>query len=224
MSKSLRNAMKQIGSTFEKTENEYYGDLGIVKNNKKQVKVPNRPGFVYVRLRSVRSELIEARNDEVEEKYGVPVILKREGTRYVVIGVNRERYSDWDSDNPLISKHAKTHTFDKDGNVLGGDGVFISGYQFLPYLLCPFPNNATNAFIYPYADYYKGNWVYYGGTGTVSFIPYKPQSGTSLVLVSIDYETGNPHYIATTGTFIPLNVTGISQVLPYIPLHTFLNC
>lgn len=217
MSNDLKKAVRQIGTSFEKVENLYFGDLGIVKNNKKQVKVPGRKGFVYVRLRSVRSELVEAQNDKVEEKYGVPVVLKREGNRYAVVKVNRERYSTWDTDDAYIPQHARTHTFDKDGNVLGGDGVFISSYQFLPYLLCPFPNNATNAFIYPYVDRYDNEWVYYGGTGTVSFTPYKPASGTSLVLVSIDYDTGNPHYISTTGTFVPLNVTGISQVLPYAP-------
>lgn len=214
---SLRKAIQQIGETFDKVENLYYGDLGIIKGNKKLVKVQNRPGFVYVRLRGARSELITAHNDKVEEKYGTPVVLKREGNRYSVIGKNWERYQDWDGENPSLPKHSKTHTFDKDGNVIGSDGVFVSGYQFLPYLLCPLGTNSTNAFIYPFADYFNNQWTYYGNTGTVSFTPYKPVSGTSLVLVSIDYETGNPYYQATTGTYISNLVTGISQILPYLP-------
>lgn len=195
-----------------------YGDLGVIKNNQKVIKVENRPGFVYVRLRSVRSELIEAFNDKVEEKYNVPVVLTRQGRRYVVVERNRERYQDWDSENPFIPLHAKTHQFDKDGGVIGTDGVFISNYQFLPNLLCPFPGTTSqNVFIYPNIDYYNNSWVYYGKTGTQSLIPYRPRSGSSFVLVSINYETGNPHYLATTGSYIPSSATGISQILPYIP-------
>ena len=214
----LSKSVRTIGKTFEKSANKYYGDLGLVLNGRKQVEVIGRPGYVYVRLRTVKSETIEAFNDKVDLQYGLPVILRRNGSRYEVTGVNRERYSTWDAESSSVPRHAKTHTFDKDGEVIGNDSIFISGYQFLPGLLSPFPGNAsTNAFIYPYVDRYSGTWTYYGNTGTASLIPYKPQSGTSLVLVSIDYNTGNPHYLCTTGSFIPSSVTGMSQILGYIP-------
>ena len=217
MSNNLKRAVHKIGSTFNKVETVLYGDLGVERGGSRIVKVTGREGFVYVRLRSSRSELITAFNDQVDLQYGLPVELVRRGSRYIITGVNRERYAEWDAELSSISRHAKTHTFDKDNGVFGNDAVFISGYQFLPHLVTPFPSEAaTNVFIYPYVDFYNGRWSYYGNTGTQSLIQFKPMSGTSLVLISMDSVSGNPAYLATTGSFIPLSVTGTAQIVSYL--------
>lgn len=218
MANNLRKSIRKVKSAFVSPEATYYGDLGITIEGKRQVSVPGRDGYVYVRLRSSTSELITALNDKVDLQYNLPVKLKRNGSIYEIIGVNRERYSTWDVERSSVPKHAKTHTFDKDGNVIGSDAVFISNYQFLPSLVTPFSSETSeNVYIYPYLNRYGGNWTYYGNTGTASLIPYKPASGTSLVLISMDMDTGNPHYLATTGTYIDIRVTGTSQLINYIP-------
>ncbi len=215
----FKGAFRRYNQSVTKESTILLGDLGTWIDGKKVVSVPGRPQFVYVRLRTKLSELVPAFNDKVAQKYGVPVKLKREGNLYVVIGRNNEAYTDWENNDPYIPKHAAEHIFDKDGQNVGGDVVWVYPYQFMPSLVSPFgARGATNVFVnpYPLRDL-DGSWKYCGNTGTERLTKYNPASGTSLVLVTLDTVSGNPTCFATTGTYIPSGVTGVAQMLGYLP-------
>ena len=220
----LQKSLSDYNKTLVKEDEEILGDLGATIGGKRVVAVPDRASFVYVRLRTKLSELIQAFNDKVSQKYGVPVVVKREGNRYVVLRRNTEAYSDWVDDDPYLPKHALTHSFDKDGGNVGGDPVWVYPYQIMPALIAPFPIAATNVFMHsaPIKDL-EGNWKYVGNTGTPKLTTYNPTSGATLVLISIDTVSGNPVIQASTGTFIPLSASGTAQLINYLPFNNNYN-
>jgi hypothetical protein len=218
MSSKLQKSLFDYNSTLVKEGEILYGNLGTVIGGKVVVSVPGRASFVYVRLRTKLSELIEAFNSEVAQKYNTPVLIERKGNRYVVIGRNTETFSDWETNDPYIPQHAAQHIFDKDGGNMGGDPVWVYPYQFMPSLVTPFGSRgAANVFLHSYPLHTESGWKYIGNTGTPRLTQYNPQSGATLVLVTLDTQTGNPALFATTGTFIPESVTGTSQLISYLP-------
>jgi hypothetical protein len=218
MSSKLQKSLFDYNSTLVKEGEILYGNLGTVIGGKVVVSVPGRASFVYVRLRTKLSELIEAFNSEVAQKYNTPVLIERKGNRYVVVGRNTETFSDWETNDPYIPQHAEQHIFDKDGGNMGGDPVWVYPYQFMPALVTPFGSRgAANVFLHSYPLHTENGWKYVGNTGTPRLTQYNPQSGATLVLVTLDTQTGNPALFATTGTFIPESVTGTSQLISYLP-------
>ena len=160
------------------------GEIGLFRNGKRYTTVPNRGSFVYVTLRSNLSEPIQAYNDKVFPGYGIPVLVQWKNNRYEVIGRDSQRYPEWEEGNPQIAKHGDTHSLDKDGGRLGTDPVWVYPYQFMPSLVSPFPTNgAQNVYIHPHPILENGQWRYIGNTGTSSFAPYRPHSGSVLVLL-----------------------------------------
>lgn len=197
---------------------EIAGEIGITIGGRKRTEVPNRGQFVYVRLRSDLSELIEAFNDKVFPGYGLPVIVAWRNNRYEVIRRDAQRYPEWEAANPYLARHGSTHSLDKDGNNIGTDPVWVYPYQFIPSLVSPFNvGGVQNVYIHPYLMNYRDTWKYTGNTGTPSLAPYRPTSGSSIILISIDGETGNPALFSTTGTYIPSSVTGTVQLSGYLP-------
>jgi hypothetical protein len=218
MSRKLRRSLTDYNLTLVKEGEVLLGNLGTRIGGKTVVGVPGRASYVYVRLRTKQSELIEAFNDKVAQKFGVPVKVKRQGNRYIVSERNTETFSDWETADPYIPQHAVQHIFDKDGGNIGGDPVWVYPYQFMPSLVVPFGSRgATNVFIHSYPLHTEQGWKYSGNTGTPRLTTYNPTSGATLVLVTLDSQTGNPAIFATTGTFIPESVTGTGQLISYLP-------
>lgn len=219
--KKLKKVYQDFNKTLAKKEDIIFGDLGIYLGGKQIVSVPNRPAYVYVRLRSSRSEVVQAFNDRVAQRWDLPVELTYKGGKYIVIGRNENLYSDWVNDEPYMAKHADTHILNREGGKMGGDVVWTYPYQFIPNLVHPFNvPGATNVFIHSHPLWNGDSWIMAGNTGTVSFTPYRPTNGASLVLVTLDKETGNPHLFSTTGTFIPENITGSNALIGYYPEPT----
>lgn len=209
-------------ATFDKSTQsnipEIAGEIGVTVGGKKRTEVPNRGQFVYVRLRSDLSELIEAFNDKVFPGYGLPVIVQWRNNRYEVVKRDAQRYPEWEAANPYLARHGGTHSLDKDGNNIGTDPVWVYPYQFMPSLVSPFNLSAVqNVYIHPQLINYKGTWKYTGNTGTPSLAGYKPASGSSIILITLDGETGNPALFATTGSYIPQSVTGTVELSSYLP-------
>jgi len=216
--RNLRRSLSDYNSSLVKEGEKLYGNLGTQIGGRTLVGVPGRPSYVYVRLRTKLSELVEAFNDKVAQKFNTPVIVQRKGNRYVVVERNTETFSDWETSDPYIPQHAPQHIFDRDGGNMGGDPVWVYPYQFMPGLVSPFGSRgATNVFIQSYPLHTEDGWKYIGNTGTPRLTTYNPVSGSTLVLISIDSQTGNPALFATTGTFIPANITGTSQLVSYLP-------
>lgn len=221
--KKLQKTVDKFSKSKEPAEVLIFGELGAVIGGQKRVAVPSRDGYVYVRVRSVDSEIIQAYNDKVSSTYGLPIMLKRSMGRYIVVGRDSTRYTDWNTTNNFVAPHGVRHGFDKDNGRVGNDLAWIYSYNIMPGQVTPFASNTQNVFIQPFPrETSDGNWNYAGGTGTVSLINYNPQaSGSMLVVVSMDMNTGNPYLTVMSGTYVPITASGISQILPYLnPIPT----
>ena len=214
----LKKVLTEFDDTLKKEEVEIPGELGAYIKGKKTIEVPNRPHYVYVRLRTNLSEIIQAYNDSVSPSFRLPVLVKREGNKYVVIGLESNRYSNWENTNRYIPRHGDTHSFDLEGNKMGADPVWVYPQQFMPSLVAPFGvHGAENAFVYAHSFINNGTWHYSGNTGTPSLTNYNPTTGLRLVLITLDTITGNPTLFASTGTSIATTITGTAALLPYLP-------
>lgn len=220
MSDKLFNAITQQKEQTEQAVQPLYGSLGIPLGGQKLVEVPNRKSFVYVRLRDNQSEVIQAFNNKVAPSYNLPVVIVREGNRYIVSGVDTQRYqNNWVSYAPYLPRHGNTHSFDTD-NGGAGDVVFVHGRQFLPLLVFPSGTlGGPNAMVSPHVlESVSGTWMYVGNTGTQNLLQYVPTgSNAVMILVYLNRVTGNPGIIVNSGSYFSNTITGTAAVTPFIP-------
>lgn len=200
------------------------GILGIPLGGQRLVEVPDRNAYVYVRLRNNQSEVIQAFNNQVAASYNLPVLVERQGNRYVVIGVDTQRYeNNWTSFAPFLPRHGNTHSFDIESGG-GGDIVWVYPRQFMPALVFPSGSvGGPNVVVSPYTlKNDNGTWRYVGNTGTQNITSYRPSSPTGAVmgLVYLNTDDGNPYFFINSGTVFSNAITGTSQIYPYIPSVT----
>ncbi len=215
---NLDSTLRGYDDTLAKNPSDMPGEIGAVINGKRRTNVVGRGGFVYVRLRTNLSEPIQAYNDKVFPGFGVAVIVRWANNRYEIVGRDSQRYQEWETDTPEISKHGNSHSLDVEGGNIGTDPAWIYPYQFISGLVSPYnQSGAQNVYVHPFPILYGGEWIYAGNTGTSSLITYSPSSGTVFVLITVDAETGNPALFATTGTYVTWNISGSNQYIPYLP-------
>lgn len=211
-SKSIR----KLDILKENVQQELPGILGVTFKGQKYVDVPNRAGYVYVRLRSNPNEVIQAYNSTVSPIYDLPVLVVRQKTyeRFVVIGRDIGRYADWGSSS-YLPRHGAQHSFPMDN--YGGDIVWVYDRQFVPLSIEPSgAYGANNVFVNGDVLYWAGEWIYAGDTGTPDMFVYKPTGTTAkMILVYIDTH-GNPALSAGSDMF-DNSATGLSQIIPYLP-------
>jgi len=194
------------------------GILGFLINGVRTVEVPNRNGYVYVRLRDNLSEVCQAFNDNVSPVYGLPVLMVRDSTnrtRYKILGRDLGRYQDWGTSSPYLPRHGAQHSFNPPDE--GGDVTWIYGRQLMPLLVYPSGSyGAGNVLIYPYTFYRNNTWHYIGSTGTASLLTYKPtgSSNARMVLVYLD---DNDVPALEAGSEFSAGLTGTAQLFTYIP-------
>lgn len=221
MTRRLRSALVRQKQNTEQFNQKLLGMLGIPIGGERRVEVPNRNSYVYVRLRSSQSEVIQAFNNRVAPSYNLPVVVERQGNRYVVLDVDTTRYdNNWSSYSPYLPRHGNTHSFDLESGG-GGDIVWVHSRQFMPLLAFPSgsvgsPNIIVSPYILKKED---GSWRYVGNTGTASFTPYNPpNSGTAVMgLIALDTNSGNPYLLIGSGSSFSDTITGTSQIYSYIP-------
>lgn len=218
--RQLRKQLKEFSHKTEPSTTLYSGALGIYIGGHQYVDVPNRPGFVYVRLRNNTSELIQAHNEVVSPVYGLPVILVRNKTYYEIYGRDSVQYASyWDSSSSYLPKHGHQHEFDPDNNG-GGDLVFVHGEQFYPMMTFPSGTDGGNTvLIAPYRYYYSSAWHYAGDTGAGNLLQYGPTGANNakLLLVGIDATTGNP--FVKLGSEFDASITGAAAMTSYVPTN-----
>lgn len=219
MTKKLTDALQKQKKATTPYRKEIYGTLGIPLGGSSVVKVPNRPPFVYVKLRDNQNEIIEAFNNSVATSYGLPVIVVWQDNRYVVKGVDTARYqNNWSSLAPFLPQHGSTHSFNNMGG--GQDVVWVYSRQFMP--LLGYPANSgtvTSLQISPYIfENTSGTWSYLGNTGTIDLTQYAPTGGlAAMITVFLDRNTGNPGYAVNSGSYFSSSISSIPEILPYIP-------
>lgn len=215
---NLNDTLHGYDRSLAKVPSDMPGEIGAVINGKRRTNVVGRGGFVYVRLRTNLSEPIQAYNDKVFPGFGVAVIVRWVNNRYEIIGRDSQRYQEWETDTPEIAKHGSSHSLDVEGNNIGTDPVWVYPYQVLPGLVSPYSQSgAQNVYVHPFPILYGGEWMYVGNTGTPSLTVYSPTSGTVLVLIAMDAETGNPALFASTGSYISWNISGSNSLVPNLP-------
>ena len=224
MSNKLQRALEEQKTSTQQQTLKISGILGMPLNGQRVVEVPNRKGFVYVRLRSNINEVIQAFNNQVAPSYNLPVVVERQDNKYIVIGVDTARYeNNWNSHSPYLPRHGNTHSFDIESGG-GGDIVWVYPRQFMPALVFPSGSlGAGNLVVSPYTlrnD--NGTWRYIGNTGTPNITAHRPTSPTGAVmgLVYLNTDDGNPYFLINSGTVFSNTLTGTSQIIPYIPTIT----
>lgn len=221
MTRSLNKALRQQKKQTQREVPIIPGSLGVSLGGAKVTEVPNRKPFVYVRLRDNPNEVVQAFNNKVSPSFNLPVVVSFQNGRYMVDGVDTLRYqSNWSSYAPFLPRHGNTHSADFESGG-GGDITFVHPRQFIPSLVFPSGSvGAPNTYVYPYILHNSdGSWKYTGNTGTQDISIYRPTaSGTArMVLVYLDSDSGNPYIIVNSGTSFASNLTGTSQIWPYIP-------
>lgn len=217
MSRNLNKAFEQQKKKTQQTREEIYGTLGIPLGGQKVVEVLNRNSYVYVKLRDNPNEVIQAFNNKVAQSYGLPVIVHREGNRYIIQGVNTQRYeNNWYNSSPYLPRHGTSHSFPDGG---GGDVTWIFPKQIMMSLVYPNSITGTNVKVFNYPLLAEDNtWKYTGGTGTINLLGYVPTSGSAslMSLIYLDAYTGNPGVLVNSGTYFSYSNTG--SVYPYLPI------
>lgn len=221
MPEKLESALFEQRKLNEPNKQTISGKLGIPLGGQRLVEVPNRNSFVYVQLRDNQNEVIQAFNNKVAPSYGLPVIVQREGTRYIVLGVDTQRYqNNWNSFAPYLPRHGNTHSFVTDVGGGGGDITWIYSRQFMPLLTIPSGSSAgPNVLVSPHVlQSISGTWAYVGNTGTTNLLQYLPTgSNAVMVLVYLDRLSGNPYIVVGSGSYFSNSITGTAEITPYIP-------
>lgn len=216
MTKKLRKTIDQLDLKKANRDKYIPGELGLRIGGSEKVQVPNRPGYVYVRLRSNLSETIQAYNDTVSPVFGLPVVVIKDEldpTRYRVVERDLGRYQNWGI-SPFLPAHGNQHSFNPPTG--GGDVVWVYSRQMLPLLVYPSGTaGAMVANIQPHTYYQSGMPKCAGGTGTASFVSFVPSNNQArMVLVYIDVD-GNPQL--TGGNLFDASITGTCGVVPHMP-------
>jgi hypothetical protein len=196
------------------------GILGFYLNGSQVVECPDKPGYVYVRLRDNLSETIKAYNDSVSLVFGLPVLIvrdKRDPTRYKVAGRDLIRYADWGATS-YVPKHGNQHSFNPDSGG-GGDIVWVYGQQFMPLLVTPSGSaGSPNCVVYGYYGWnYDDTWHCFSTTGTANLLAYKPTGTSSArsVLIYLDQSTGGLGYLGSNE--YASTITGACAVICGLP-------
>ena len=220
MTRKLFKALKKQKDATEQVALQIYGTLGIPLGGQKLVEVPNRNAFVFVKLRDNQNEVIQAYNNQVATSYGLPVKVQRQGNRYIVLGVDTERYQNmWNSNSPFLPKHGGSHSFNLGGGG-AGDVTWVYSQQMMPLLVYPTSTTgAWNANIAPHTLLdTAGHWRSVGNTGTISFQPYIPTGSSAVMgLIYLDATSGNPGVLIASGSYFPNTITGSLDIYAYIP-------
>src|SRR3990167_1599226 len=177
MSRRLVRAVKNIDVKKKNVDTYIPGLLGIDRGED-VIDVPGRSAFVYVRLRSNESEIIQAFNDKVAPVFNLPVLVVRDPidpTKYRIHGRDDAVYSNWGTSSPYLPVHGGTHSIAPTGG--GGDPVWVFGRQFMPMLAYPSGTAGSRGVILDPFVYYFDDFDTYkhaGGTGTSDIVVYKP--------------------------------------------------
>lgn len=217
MSRRLENAIRLFDRSKADTSERIAGLLGITTGGEQVVEIPDRPGYVWVRLRANVNEIIQAFNETTSPVYGLPVFVERDplnANRYRVISRDVGLYSDWGTASPFLASHAITHSFVEGG---GADVTWVYGRQFMPGNVAPSgTSGAGNVIVHPYPYFFNNMWHYAGGTGSSDLLASKPSGANAkVVLIYIDATDGNPKLIE--GSEFDSSITGTAAIIPYVP-------
>jgi len=194
------------------------GLLGALVGNTQRVTVPNRKGFVYVRVHASDSEIVEAFNDTVSPVYGLAVVLTRDELTpqyYRVIRRDIPKYQSW-GDGIYFPLHGHTHSFIGSGTS-GRDITWVQKKQFVPLGISP--ESSTGSFILNLIpDFYmwNGEQRYFTGSVTADLSALRPASPLWGRFVTIYINSENTFGYLTGSSFV--HSPWPSTWMSYVPI------
>ena len=196
----LRKSLRALLNKKENYQELIPANLGVYIKGKKKVKVPNRHGYCYVRLRSNSSEVLQVFNDKTAYIYDLPVVIARDKftvNKYVVVSRDLGKYDEWGGGvNPgQLAPHGQQHSFGY------SDPVWVYKKQFMPLLLAPIGGTTVAV----YSDFYMWEGAYKSFPDT-----------------TIDLSPAIPA-IVDYSTFITMYVDGATNTLVGATGTAFLN-
>lgn len=217
MANKLLSAFSEYDGGKESSPLIFSGLLGLPIDGNLTVQVPNRLGYVFVRIRDTQNEWVAAYNNAVSPVYNLPVLIQRQGNRWRVVDRDIERYEDWGTNLPFLPQHGDQHSFNRAGG--GGDVTWIYADQFVP--LLAFPSGTTggpNVTFDGYLLQRDSDFIFVGHTGSPNLVQYKPTNNQAAVgLIYLDRRNGSFGVLMNTGTPFSANITGTAGIAPYIP-------
>jgi hypothetical protein len=213
--KRLTKSIKKFSKKKEDKLVTITGMLGLPLDGVKRVEVPNRDGFVFVRLKDNTSEVIQAYNSEVSNIYDLPVLVTRQNNVYKVIGRNLGLYRDW-GNVPYLPKHGGQHSFNV-GLGMGADVAWIYSQQFMPQLAYPSGTASMFLTVNPHVYEWNGVWKYAQSTGTPSFAPFVPTI-TGSARMALFYINGNDNSLnIAAGAPFSNSITDLPTLFSHLP-------
>ena len=219
----LNKSLNVLDVAKQNAPKEFPGILGAQFKGQTLVEVPNRDGFVYVRLRSNYNEVIQAYNSNVSPVYGLPVTVTRDATanRYIIRGRDLGQYGNWGT-TTYQPRHGAQHSF-PDYN-WGGDIVWVYSRQFMPLCVTPASGTSGGNYVYvnPYVYYLDGVWNYAGGEQTGNLLGSCPTgSGAIAVLIYLD-ASGTVQSLE--GSIFDSSYVLLPYIIPYLPALPNSSC
>lgn len=213
----FRSTLNSILENKVDKPQQLYGTLGIYNNGNEVVIVPNRAGFVYVRLSGSDSEIVEAYNDVVPSKFNLEVLVEvQKNKTFKVIGANTALYQSTKNQSYIVAKHSWTHTFGYSPENTGSDPILIYKRQMLqPLGVTP---SVSPMQVQVWGDFYSWNSQIANFPDTMSsdLSAYKPTGSINAryVTIYLDGDTNSLGYRVGDEFINNFYVTG---VLGYIP-------
>jgi hypothetical protein len=207
----LEDSLREFQNKPKKEPVYITGFLGIKISGVQTVVVPNRPGFVYVRLLNAETEYIEAYNGVVSPIYDLPVKIVRDVNWYRIFARDTARYQNWGL-SPYFPPHSHSHEMDFTGGG-GGDIVWVRQQQFYPMNIMPGTGtNSDSVSRLHHAYFWNNAWKWAGDTGTSNLLGCKPTDDQMrLLLVCTNMNTGNPTVV--TGSLVSSALFGYEDLL-----------
>jgi hypothetical protein len=213
----LTKSLDNLNTLKQGIVREFPGILGAQFKGQTLVDVPNRDGYVYVRLRSDLDEIIQAYNSMVSPVFGLPVVVTRDEThnRYIVKGRDLGQYQNWGS-SAYLPRHGAQHSFPDNG--WGGDIVWVYDRQFVPLSIAPVSGSSAPGSVYVYPDivYWGGVWMYVGAVISPDLLGFKPTDDQAILIMAYLDIYGVVQYVS--GSVFGSAYASNSEIVPFLPM------
>jgi hypothetical protein len=163
--------------------------LGAYVDGVAQIKVIDRPDFVWCRLRGSTSEVVQAVNESVGLHWDLPILIYRDPLNpafWKVYGRDISQYSSWDGAS-YLPPHGDAHSFSASPNT-GVDPVWVFKRQYMPLLPHPVISGANGIYIEPDFYYWGGRYYWWPGSGTTSLLGSRPTGALNGAFVTVYLE------------------------------------
>lgn len=222
----LANLIGRLIDTKQDKQPFWGGLLGTYDASGNQIiRVPDRAGYVYVRLGASYNEVITAVNGVVSEVFDLKVIVTIHPANpgvFIIHGRDLNQYVNFATNNgqgasSYLPHHGDTHSFGS-----GVDPVYIYKRQMLQ-PLGAHPTNPTTNHLYVEPDFYiwKNQVKYFYGANTVDLTLAKPRDGINgrYLTVYLNGDTNALAYITGSDfTVWPFASTGsINSIIAPLP-------